>query len=158
MILVCQDRVLTLLGKILGFRCQEFPNLSVLVELALCMSGSNSSVERSFSIMTLVLSDRRLGMLHDTIEKCMIVASNDTNWSKEEKEMLIHRAVDVYMQKRRITVFSSKNTSAENIATIDVQTSGELAQCSAMEENSSSNSELDIESEYSSSYSKESGG
>ena len=72
--------------------------------------------------------------------------------------MLIHRAVDVYMLKRRTTVFASKNTSAENIATTDVQTSGELTQCSAMEENSSSDSELDIDSESSSSDSEESGG
>ena len=128
--------------KILSFRRQEFPNLSFLVELVLCMSGSNSSVERSFSITILVLSDHRLGMSHDTMEKCMIIASNDKSWSKEENEMLIHRTVDVCMQKMRTTVFTSKNTNAENIATANAQTPGELVQCSAMEENSS-NDECD---------------
>ena len=108
--------------------------------------------------MTLVLSDRHLGMSHDTIEKCMIIASNNKKWTNEEKEMLIHCAVDVYTQKRRTTVFASKTTSAENSTTSDVQTSGELAQCSAIEGNSSRDSELDIDSESSSSDSEGSGG
>ena len=75
--------------------------------------------------------------------------------------MLIHRAVDVYMQKKRTTVFASKNNHAENIGTTNVQTSGELVQCSAMEENTSSDesdSELDIDSESSSLDSEESDG
>ena len=95
-------------------------------------------------------------MSHDIMEKCMIIASNDKNWTKEENDMLIHRAV--CMQKRRRAGFTSKNTSTKNVVTINVQTSGELAQCSAMEENSSSdksNSELDIGSESSSSDSEE---
>ena len=41
--------------KILCFRREEFPNLSLLVELALCISGSNSQVERGFSVLTLIL-------------------------------------------------------------------------------------------------------
>ena len=75
--------------------------------------------------------------------------------------MLVHCAVDACMQKRRTTVYASKNTNAKNIATSHVQTFGELAQCSAMEENSSSDeshSELDINSESSSSDSEESNG
>ena len=79
------------------FRRQEFPNMPLLEELALCTSGSNSTVGRSFNILTLVLSDRRLGMSHAMMERFMIVASNDKNSSKEEKEMLLNRAVDVYI-------------------------------------------------------------
>ena len=139
--------------KMLGFRREEFPNMALLVELALCMSGSNSSVERCFNILSLVLSDRRLGMSHDMMEKCMIIASNDKNWSREEKAMVINRAVDAYMQKRRTAVFTSKNTDAENIASTNA-----LAQCSAMEDNSGSDdsdSDFNIESESSCSDSEE---
>ncbi|XP_065678256.1 zinc finger protein 862-like [Hydra vulgaris] len=39
---------------------KTFPNLLLLVELIMCISCSNSSVERIFSILTLILSDRRL--------------------------------------------------------------------------------------------------
>jgi len=131
--------------KILCVQHQEFPNLPLLVELALHMSGSSSSVERSFSILTLVLSDHCLGMSHDMMEKCMIITSNDKHWTKQEKKMLIHCAVDVYMQKRRAKFLTSKKT-VKNIATTNVQISGELAHCSTMEENSSDverDSELD---------------
>ena len=62
----------------------------LMAELALFLSGSNSSVERFFSIQTLVPSDCCLGMSHDMKEKCMIITSNDKNWSKEEREILIH--------------------------------------------------------------------
>ena len=122
--------------KILCVQHQEFPNLPLLVELALHISGSNSSVERSFSILTLVLSDHCLGMSHDMMEKCMIITSNDKHWTKQEKEMLIHCAVDVNMQKRRVIVLTSKKI-VKNIATTNVQIPGELAHCSTMEENSS---------------------
>ena len=90
-----------------------------------------------------------------------LLVHSGSNSPKQDKEMLIRYAVDVHMQKMRTTVFASKNTSAENIATTDVQASGKMAQCSAMEENSGSDksdSEFDIDSESSSSDSEESGG
>ena len=99
--------------KIIFFRREEFPNLSLLVELALCISGSNSQVERGFSVLTLILSNRRLSMSHDMMECCIMIAANDPNWSNEERESLIDRAVDIYMTKRRTAVFSSKHRKGE---------------------------------------------
>lgn len=46
--------------KTMLYRRKEFPNLCCIVELLTCISGSNSSVERAFSVLTLLLSDRRL--------------------------------------------------------------------------------------------------
>lgn len=100
--------------KVLCFRREEFPNLSLLVELALCISGSNSQVERGFSILTLILSNRRLSMSHDVMERCIMIASNDPNWSMEERESIINRAVDIYMAKRRTAVFPKEKQVATN--------------------------------------------
>ena len=55
-------------------------------------------VERAFNILRTILSDRRLSMSHKTMENCMLIAGSERNWSKEEKEQLIIRAVDLYME------------------------------------------------------------
>ena len=91
--------------KVLAFRRKEFPNLSLLVELSLCISASNSTVERVFSILTQMLSDRRLSMRHDLMENLLMISANDANWSNEEREALLRRAVDLYTEKRRTAVF-----------------------------------------------------
>ena len=92
--------------KILSCRRNEFPNLCLLVELALCISASNSTVEWAFSIVSLILSDCRLSMSHKMMERCIMISVNDSNWSKSEREQLIERAVDLYMEKRRTAVFA----------------------------------------------------
>ena len=45
-----------------------------------------------------------------------MIAANDPNWSNEERESLIDRAVDIYMTKRRTAVFSSKHRSSNKFA------------------------------------------
>ena len=53
---------------VLNFRRLEFPNLCLVIELITCIAGSNSSVERAFSLLTLLLNDRRLSMSHKLME------------------------------------------------------------------------------------------
>ena len=103
--------------KIIVYRKREFPDLSLLVSLCLCVSGSNPSVERAFNILTTIMSDRRLSMSHKTMENRMLIAGNDRNWSEEEREQLIMRAVDLYMEKRRTVVDSNQgNTIVEDVS------------------------------------------
>ena len=97
--------------KILSSRRNKFPNLCLLVELALCISASNSTVERALSILSLILSDRRLSISHKMMERCIMIAANDSNWSKSEREQLIQRAVDLYMEKRRTAAFAKEGNN-----------------------------------------------
>ena len=72
----------------------KFPNFSLLVELTMCISGSNSAVERIFSILTVILNDRRLKMNHSTMEDSLIIAGNDQNFTYQERDDILSRAVD----------------------------------------------------------------
>ena len=49
--------------SILQYKRTEFPNICLLVEIIFSLSGSNSSVERAFSVLTMMLTDRRLSHL-----------------------------------------------------------------------------------------------
>eukprot|EP00112_Aurelia_sp_Birch-Aquarium-sp1_P000486 Seg10468.1 transcript_id=Seg10468.1/GoldUCD/mRNA.D3Y31 product="Zinc finger protein 862" protein_id=Seg10468.1/GoldUCD/D3Y31 len=106
--------------KILSCRRNEFPNLSLLVELALCISASNSTVERALSILTLILSDHRLSMSHNMMKRCIMISANDPNWSKSEREQLVERAVDLYMEKRRTAVFANPGNNEAGTSTKEV--------------------------------------
>ena len=83
------------------YRKQEFPELCRLASLMMAISGSNSSVERSFSVLSLILSDRRLRSSHDVIDDIMVIKGNDKNWSENEREEIIERALAIYMRKNR---------------------------------------------------------
>ena len=48
-----------------------------------------------------MLSDRRLSMKHDRIESILMIKGNDKNWSPDEREEIIARAVEIYTEKRR---------------------------------------------------------
>ena len=79
---------------------QQYPNLTKLA-LIISLSGSNSAVERSFSILTMILSDRRLSLQHQVMEDLMVIKCNDRNWNKEEKQNIIKKSIEIYFQKRR---------------------------------------------------------
>ena len=83
-------------------RKDEFPNISLMVELLLSISGSNSFVERGFSILTLMLTDQRLSTSKEVLEERMIVSANDKNWSDTERQGIIEVAVGAYMKKRHV--------------------------------------------------------
>ena len=44
--------------NILSYKRKEFPNICLREELMYCLCGSNSAVERGFSILTMMLSDK----------------------------------------------------------------------------------------------------
>ncbi len=83
-------------------RKDEFPNMCLLAKLLLTISGSNSSVERGFSILTMMLSDHRLSTSQEVLEERMIISANDKNWSDTERQEIIDVAIDAYMKKRRL--------------------------------------------------------
>ena len=84
----------------LRYQRLEFPNLSLLAQIIITLSGSNSSVERSFSTLTTILTDRRLKMSHTTLEMLMIIKCNDRNWTEQERENIIQRATDLHPRKK----------------------------------------------------------
>ena len=71
---------------VLNFRRLEFPNLCLIIELLTCIAGSNSTVERAFSLLTLLLMDRRWTMHHSTMEDLLITKANDNTWSESERK------------------------------------------------------------------------
>ena len=60
-------------GKILTCKRKEFPNISFLVEIVLCLGPSNAFVEAGFSILTSMLSDRRMNLNHKTMEDLLLL-------------------------------------------------------------------------------------
>ena len=85
----------------------------------LSMSGSNSSVERTFSFVTNILFDKRLSMSHDTLENSVIVSGKNSIWSEKEREEITDRAFEIYLSKCRITTLSSEADSAEQLPDSD---------------------------------------
>ena len=66
-----------------------------------CLSGLNSAVERGFSILTMVLSDRRLKTSHDLLNFRIALQINDKNWSEKERSEILRRALEIYLNKSR---------------------------------------------------------
>ena len=97
----------------MSFKRLQFPNLCLVIELLITIAGSNSAVERAFSVLTLLLNDRRLCMTHETMENLMIVKGNDKVWTEKEKKDILARSVDIYLEKRRKTKLSSAGIEGE---------------------------------------------
>ena len=60
----------------------------------MCLSSSNSPAERTFNLLTTVISDRRLSMSHETMEGCMIIAGNSKAWTEQEKKEILKSATE----------------------------------------------------------------
>ena len=69
---------------VLLYKIKDFPNLCLLVQMIFSISGSNSATERSFSILTLLLTDRRTKLAHDTIRMLLSIKINDHLWGEQE--------------------------------------------------------------------------
>ena len=85
-----------------------------------CLSGSNSTVERQFSILTMMLSDRRLKTSHDLMNFCNALKTNDRNWSEKERSEILRRALEIYLSKSRQ---KRKNDEPSSNHTVEVQSS-----------------------------------
>ena len=90
----------------LQYKRAEYPNLCIVANLVMCLSGNNSTVERAFSLLTLLLTDRRLSLSDETISDLMTINVNDKLWTPNEKSSIIKSAAEAYENaKRRIRVF-----------------------------------------------------
>ena len=69
----CNITALSLWKNMLCNRKAEYPNLCLIACVVLCISGSNSTVERAFSLLTLMPSDRRLSSSHKLVEDLMLI-------------------------------------------------------------------------------------
>ena len=124
---------------ILSFKRNEFPNNSALVEIYVCLSGCNSSIERAFSTLTNTLSDRRLSTKQSRMESILLIKTNDKNWSPAEREEIIARAAEIYTERRRkrrvpevaeppkkVRILESESqTRSKDVITIDVNNSSD---------------------------------
>ena len=102
------------------YKLKEYPNVSKMAELVMVLSASNSTVERAFSILTAMLSDKRLLLKHTSLQDLMIIKINDKIWSVAEREEILESALNTYMSKRRTTQLSSPVSKS---ARIDEQSS-----------------------------------
>ena len=62
---------------VLLYKIKDFLNLCLLVQMIFLISGSNSATKRSFSILTLLLTDSRTKLAHDTIRMLLSIKIND---------------------------------------------------------------------------------
>ena len=85
-----------------------------------CLSSSNSAVERGFSILTMMLSDRRLKTLHDLMNFRIAFKINDRNWSEKERSVILRRALEIYVRKGRR---KRKTDEASSNHTVELQSS-----------------------------------
>ena len=77
--------------NIFQYRKHVLPNVCMLAEIVLCIGVSNSIVEKGFSQLTAMMSDRRLGTAADTMENLMLIKVNNLTWTPEEREEIIKR-------------------------------------------------------------------
>ena len=100
----------------LTYHRHEFPDLCKLASLINSISGSNSKAERTFSIMSNILSDKRLSISHNTLTNNLIICGNNSLWNRNEREEIIKRALDTYLKLKRqmkISNLTSIPTSKE---------------------------------------------
>lgn len=101
------------------YKRREYENIGLLAELVISLAGSNSTVERAFSLLTLLLFDRRLRLAHNTIENLLLININDNLWTPSEREEIITGAAQKYeTSKRRVRTFDK---APEEHLVIEVQ-------------------------------------
>ena len=94
-----------------GRRCfnikeQKYPNLYIVANLVMILSGSNSTVERACSLLPLLLTDQCLSLSHNTISISMTINVNDKLWTPNKKSSIIKSATEAYEKaKRCVRVF-----------------------------------------------------
>ena len=79
----------------------------------MCFSSSNSSVKRSFNLLTTVLTDQRLTTSLDTLNGISNVQINDKVFTESEKNEILVAAVKCFMEKRREAVFEENTTVSQ---------------------------------------------
>ena len=134
--------------KIFNFRKMEFPNLCKLVSVIMCISVSNSTVERGFSALTVVLDNRRLILSHKSIEALLLIKINNHSWSDAERSELIDAAVKLYLSKRRVKRLQSTSAGRSVSSTVvDNSAADSDANCDSGTDNCSDDDTVSSESE-----------
>ena len=102
-------------GKVLEYRRKDFPNICLLLDIVMCIGVSNSSVERGFSILTSMLSDKRISLKHDAMEDLMIIKANHNFWSSMmQVDEIIDDALESFMgDKRRMLLMEPDHPQAK---------------------------------------------
>eukprot|EP00795_Rhopilema_esculentum_P011010 gene11010-19852_t len=90
--------------NIVTHRKDEYPNFCLLVSLLTCLSGFNSTVEHALSVLTLMLSDGKLSLHHETMEDLMLIKYNNKSWGCQEREGIIERTLEIYMSKLKMVL------------------------------------------------------
>ena len=85
----------------------EFKNVCSLAEICLCIGASNSTVERGFSLLSNISTDKCLRISHKTMENCLLVAANTVNFTSAERDQIINDA-NKYLQKKCKLTLSSQ--------------------------------------------------
>ena len=98
---------------VLLHKIKDFPNLCLLVQMIFSISGSNSTTERSFSILTLLLTGCRTKLAHDTIRVLLSIKINDHLWSEQECDNIISEAVDLHMSAHRKKQVNTAETNRQ---------------------------------------------
>ena len=112
--------------KVFQYKKREYPNLCIISELVMCLSGSNSTVERAFNLITLIMSDRRLSLSHSTMEDIVTININDKLWIQSEREEIIRAAANKYEKaKRRVRKFNEPPTKRPKVAEVVIESSSE---------------------------------
>ena len=114
--LVCNETNAKRIWKhVLLYKIKDFPNLFLLVQMIFSISGSNLATERSFSILTLLLTDRRTKLARDTIRMLLSIKIkiNDDLWSEQERDHIISEAVDLCMSAPRKKQVDTPETSRQ---------------------------------------------
>jgi len=138
--------------RVYQYRKTEYANLCILYDIVLALSGSNSSVERAFSILGLVLTKRRLRMNHSLFNDLMLLKCNQKLWTEEETENIINAAVTKYLSKKRKRKLDDEYAPVPKIprpAPIEIDDSEESNGESEYDSDSSTSSIENSDEEYS---------
>ena len=65
-----------------------------------------------------MLSDQRLSSSHATINMRLSIKINNALWSKDEKEILIERALQIYHEKRHILSLEERESATKKARTV----------------------------------------
>ena len=69
--------------------------------ICLCIGASNSTVDRQFSLLSKILTEKRLRISHKAMENCLLVATNSVNFTSAGPDQIINDAVNKYLQQTR---------------------------------------------------------
>ena len=137
---------LQLWKKIFNNKKEEYSNLCKLMRIVLSLSSSNSSAERAFSLLPLLLSNRRLCMNYDTFQNLMLININNKLWTPKEKKGIIENACQMFLSLRRTKRAAKPPAKAPRIEDVVIEhDSSESSDIDSSSEDTESNSETDKE-------------